>query len=66
VAKYPKAIPQYNLGFARFRERLTAIESQAPGLVFGGHYRDGISLSDAIISGCNIAERVLALERKIS
>lgn len=66
VAKYPKAIPQYNLGFARFRERLTAIESQAPGLVFAGHYRDGISLSDSIISGYNIAERVVSLGRTFS
>jgi len=66
VAKYPKAIPQYNLGFARFRERLTAIESQAPGLVFAGHYRDGISLSDSILSGYNIAERVVSLGRTFS
>jgi oxygen-dependent protoporphyrinogen oxidase len=55
---YPKAIPQYNVGFGRFRELMTQIESQAPGLFLAGHYRDGVSLSDSIVSGCNVADRV--------
>ena len=57
-AYYPKAIPQYNLGFGRFRELLTEIETTVPNLFFAGHYRDGISLGDSIVSGCNIAERL--------
>jgi protoporphyrinogen/coproporphyrinogen III oxidase len=55
---YPKAIPQYNLGYGRFRELMTQIETSAPGLFFAGHYREGVSLSDSIVSGCNVAERV--------
>jgi oxygen-dependent protoporphyrinogen oxidase len=55
---YPKAIPQYNLGYGRYRGLLIEIESQAPGLYFAGHYRDGVSLGDSILSGCNIVERV--------
>ena len=58
VAHYPKAIPQYNVGYGRYRERLTALEREAPALFFAGHYRDGISLGDSIVSGINIAERV--------
>lgn len=54
---YPKAIPQYNLGYGRYRELMNEIEGKAPGLFFAGHYRDGISLGDTIVSGCNIAER---------
>lgn len=57
-AAYPKAIPQYNLGYGLHRERMAAIEREAPGLFFAGHYRDGISLGDSIVSGCTIAERV--------
>jgi oxygen-dependent protoporphyrinogen oxidase len=57
-AFYPRAIPQYNLGYGRFRARMTDIETKFPGLYFAGHYRDGISLGDSIVSGCNIAERV--------
>lgn len=55
---YPRAIPQYNLGYGRFRELLTRTENDAPGLFFAGHYRDGISLSDSIVSGMKIADRV--------
>ncbi len=34
------------------------MEARAPGLFFAGHYRDGVSLGDSIVSGGNIAERV--------
>jgi len=57
---YPRAIPQYNVGYGRYRDLMTQIESQAPGFYLAGHYRDGVSLSDSIVSGCNIADRVAA------
>jgi oxygen-dependent protoporphyrinogen oxidase len=55
----PHAIPQYNVGYGKYRELLNDIESKAPNLFFAGHYRDGVSLGDSIVSGVNIAERVL-------
>ena len=55
---YPRAIPQYNVGYGRYREQMTDIEGKAPGLFFAGHYRDGISLSDTIVSACKVADRV--------
>ena len=55
---YPRAIPQYNVGYGRYRELMADIEQKAPGLFFAGHYRDGISLSDTIVSACNVADRV--------
>lgn len=61
---WPKAIPQYNMGYGRFRELMTEIEGKAPGLFFAGHYRDGISLGDSIVSGVNSVDRVMeALKR---
>lgn len=58
VALYPKAIPQYNLGYGRYRELMNEIENQAAGLFFAGHYRAGVSLGDSIVSGCDVVERV--------
>jgi oxygen-dependent protoporphyrinogen oxidase len=55
---YAKAIPQYNLGYGRYRELMNAIENQAAGLFLAGHYREGVSLGDSIVSGCNVVERV--------
>jgi protoporphyrinogen/coproporphyrinogen III oxidase len=54
---YPKAIPQYNVGYGRYRELMTEIEAKAPGLFLAGHFRDGISLGDTIVSACNVVER---------
>ena len=58
TAVYPRAIPQYNVGYGKYRELLKELEATAPGLFFAGHYRDGVSLGDSIVSGVNIAERV--------
>jgi protoporphyrinogen/coproporphyrinogen III oxidase len=57
---FPKAIPQYEVGYGRFKELMNSMESKAPGLFLAGNYRDGISLSDSIVSGCNVAGRVVA------
>lgn len=58
VVFYPKAIPQYNVGYGRFKELMTVVETQAPGFFLAGHYRDGVSLSDSIVSGINVSDRV--------
>jgi len=55
---WPRAIPQYNLGYGRYRALMTDIETRTPGLFFAGHYRDGISLGDSIVSGINVADRI--------
>jgi len=55
---YPRAIPQFNVGYGRYRDLMTDLERRAPGLFLAGHYRDGISLGDSIVSGCNVADRV--------
>lgn len=56
---YPRAIPQYEVGYGRFRDRMSALEIQAPGIYFAGHYREGISLGDSIVSGDGMAARIL-------
>jgi oxygen-dependent protoporphyrinogen oxidase len=55
---YPRAIPQYNVGYGKFKDRLSEIESGAPGLFLAGHFRDGVSLGDSIMSGYNVAGRI--------
>jgi oxygen-dependent protoporphyrinogen oxidase len=58
TAFYPQAIPQYNVGFGRYRDLWNELEGKAEGLFFAGHYRDGVSLGDSIVSGCNAADRM--------
>ncbi|MEO7934034.1 MAG: protoporphyrinogen oxidase [Chthoniobacterales bacterium] len=52
------AIPQYDVGFERFRKVIDHAEAEAPGLYFAGSYRDGISLGNSIVSGDCAAARV--------
>jgi oxygen-dependent protoporphyrinogen oxidase len=63
VTLYPQAIPQYNVGYGKFKALLDTIEARAPGLFFAGHFRDGVSLGDSIVSGANIAARVERMSR---
>ena len=51
TAFYPRAIPQYNVGYGKFKQLLKDLESKTPGLYFAGHFRDGVSLGDSIVSG---------------
>ena len=58
VTAWPRAIPQYNLGYARFHEAMAAAEKAHPGLIVGGHVRDGVSVGDCLRAGWKLAERV--------
>jgi oxygen-dependent protoporphyrinogen oxidase len=60
VVVYPHAIPQYNLGFGKFRALMNEMELKAPGLFVAGHARDGISVGDCIVSGHKAVGRIEA------
>jgi oxygen-dependent protoporphyrinogen oxidase len=61
VQVWPKAIPQYVLGYGRFKEIADDVERRNSGLVLAGTYRDGVSLGDAIGSGEQAAARIAEL-----
>jgi protoporphyrinogen/coproporphyrinogen III oxidase len=63
IQVWPRAIPQYVLGYGRFKDILDQVEHNNPGLVLAGTYRDGISLNDALGSGIRAAERLSSLVR---
>ena len=55
---FPKAIPQYEVGYGRFKKLMDETESKCSGFFLAGHYRDGISLGDSIVSGHDAAARI--------
>lgn len=57
--RWPRAIPQYNLGYGRYLRSIETCENSHPGLLIGGHVRDGISLTNCITAGRNLAERAM-------
>ncbi len=58
VRVYPRAIPQYELGYGRFKAHMEQLETKMPGLFLAGHYRNGISLADSILAGDDVAGRI--------
>lgn len=56
LQRWPRAIPQYTLGYRRHQEAVAAFEAGAPGLFIGGNCRDGISLANCIASGRRLAQ----------
>jgi oxygen-dependent protoporphyrinogen oxidase len=57
---WPRAIPQYNLGYESHLETMAAAERTHPGLFIGGQARDGIALPTCLAAGEKLAARVMA------
>lgn len=55
---WPRAIPQYNLGYETVLNAVESVEKAHPGLWIGGHVRDGIALSACLSAGIKLADRV--------
>jgi oxygen-dependent protoporphyrinogen oxidase len=60
---YGKAIPQYNVGYGRYLELMKEAEVRLPGFFIAGSSRDGISLGNSIVSGFDVAGRILEFLR---
>lgn len=60
-AVWEKAIPQYEVGYGRFLDRLNALEAKYPGLHFAGNYRAGISVPDTLSHAATLAEKMKIL-----
>ena len=60
VRRWPRAIPQYEIGHGRFVERAKEIEIALPGLRIGGNFLGGVSVPDCIRRGTEMAEEILA------
>jgi oxygen-dependent protoporphyrinogen oxidase len=59
VRRWPRAIPQYEIGHGRFVDLKNAIERDLPGLHIGGNFLTGISVPDCIRNGSSIAKEIL-------
>ena len=55
---WPKAIPQYDLTYSRFKDIMDEAERRNPGLALAGSYREGVALTEAIGSGEEAAVRL--------
>jgi oxygen-dependent protoporphyrinogen oxidase len=59
VRRWPRAIPQYELGHGRFVERAAEIERTLPGLRIGGNFLRGVSVADCVKNATALADELL-------
>jgi len=58
LARWPQAIPQYDIGHLDRMRRIDAAEAAVPGLYFCANYRGGVAVGDRIKMGQSTAEQV--------
>src|SRR5271155_5761363 len=58
VWKYPRALPQYNLGHGHIVEAVRSAERTSPGLFFAGNYLEGPAMGKCVENGFQTAEAV--------
>jgi oxygen-dependent protoporphyrinogen oxidase len=58
VWKYPRALPQYNLGHGHVVETIRDAERQLPGVFFAGNYLQGPAIGKCVENGFQTAEAV--------
>ncbi len=58
IRKWPKAIPQYRVGYKEIQEVFDELENRYDGLHFAGNYRRGISVGDSVLSAHEVVERM--------
>jgi oxygen-dependent protoporphyrinogen oxidase len=55
---WPKAIPQYNIGYIEHENYFIKFEDENPGLILAGNYREGISVGDCIKNAEKILNKI--------
>jgi oxygen-dependent protoporphyrinogen oxidase len=55
---WPRAIPQYAVGYDAVKAAAERTERENPGFYLAGNYRNGVSVGDCIASGQELARSV--------
>ncbi len=59
IRKWPRAIPQYKVGYLEIQKKFAKWEENFPGLYFAGNFRRGISLGDSVLSAHETVAKIM-------
>ena len=56
--RWKKSIPQYEINYQKFLDAISTLETNCPGLIFNGNFKNGISLENNILNSLNVAKQL--------
>jgi len=56
--RWKKSIPQYEINYQKFLDAISYLETNCPGLIFNGNFKNGISLENNILNSLNVAKQL--------
>lgn len=59
IKRWPRAIPQYTMGYRKIQEMFDSLETEFPGLYFAGNWRRGISIGDSVLGSFETVQKLL-------
>jgi len=59
IKRWPRAIPQYTMGYQTYQKYFDEMETALPGLFFAGNFRRGISVGDSILCARETVDKML-------
>ncbi len=59
IRKWPRAIPQYRVGYKDIQRKFDELESEFPGLYFSGNFRQGISVGDSVLCAHETVKKIV-------
>ena len=55
---WPKSIPQYEVDYQKYLDSISSLETNCPGLIFNGNFKNGISLENNILNSLNTVQNL--------
>lgn len=59
IKKWPRAIPQYTVGYKAIQRKFEELETEYPGLYFSGNFRQGISVGDSVLCAHETVKKIV-------
>lgn len=60
VHKWPKGIPQFEMGYQNILDQITRFEEKYPSFYISGNFREGISVSDCIANNVKLVKKIVS------
>ncbi|MBC7898931.1 MAG: protoporphyrinogen oxidase [Saprospiraceae bacterium] len=58
IKRWPKAIPQYELGYDKIEKAIEGFENENPGIFFCSNFHKGISVCDCVKNSYAVTDRI--------